>query len=147
MTVRAWFTISAVVVVALFAAVALKLFVPVSPPAIVARVGSVRLPGRLDAACWPRAGCKHAKGGTSGVATLARKGRIRVVVSYPVQPKDGYIRVLRTGQVVLRRGWSGSRTKPTYVSYDLPPGSYSMQAYANYSADAHVQYLFTFRVR
>jgi len=146
-TVRAWFTISAIVVAALFAAVALKLFAPVSAPAVTARAGSIRLPGRLDAACWPRAGCSRGRHGSSEVATLPGTGRIRVVVQYPVQPKNGYIRISSAGHVIVRAGWSGSRTKPTVVSYDLPPGRYSVLAYADYTKTAHVRYIFDFRVR
>jgi len=145
MTVRAWFTISAVAMVALFAAVALRLAAPTSAPAIVARVGSIRLPGALESECWPqRSGktrCAHSSKTVKGAAALKRRGRIRVVVEYPVQPKDGYVQLSRGNHVLFRHKWS--RT----VSYEVDPGTYELTASAEYSKDAQIRYVFRFRAR
>src|SRR4051812_27322493 len=130
MTVRSWFTISTVVVVALFVAVALKLVAPASPPAIVARDTDTHLPGSLQSACWPQNSghnrCTHGGKPPKDSAILPRNDKIRVVVAYPIQPKDGTIRIVRSGRTVLRTKWS------RYVSYELESGRYSLIADAKY---------------
>jgi len=146
MTVRTWFTISIVVVIALFAAVALKLSAPVNAPSIVARVGETRLAGHLVASCWPggngKIACKQGKGdGNGAVATIPPKGTLRVIVAYPLQPKDGYLQFSRKTGPLYRTPWREN------THYDLPPGRYTLNAVAQYPKGPHVEYSFDFRVR
>jgi hypothetical protein len=145
MTVRAWFTISTVVLVALVAAVVLKLTAPTPPPAIVARVGDTRLPGALYVSCWPQrsgnAKCQEPTGSPKGDVTIPRRGTLRVVVAYPVQPKRGNVRIYTGGRTTLRSEWKRS------ITYELEPGRYQMLALALYPNASQVQYIFRFRVR
>jgi hypothetical protein len=145
MTVRTWFTISVVCVIALFAAVALKLTAPVNAPSILARVGEIRLSGQRNAACWPDGKKTKCVGRTSAAAavTVPAKGVLRVVVAYPLQPtpKQGSIEVRRGDNVVIKRDWHEN------TSYDLAPGTYELVAYAAYRPNAHVRYTFRFRTR
>ncbi len=145
MTVRAWFTISAIAVVALFAAAALKLTAPTPPPSIVARVGSIRLDGFLTASCWPQSGgkskCADGPDRATKTVTIPRRGTIRVVVAYPTQPKNGSIDLFGSNRPVFKKKWMRN------VSYDLEPGRYYLQALALYSNSAKVQYRFRLRVR
>jgi len=126
--------------------VALKLAAPVRAPSIVARVGEIRLPARPGASCWPgrngKIDCHDGKGGgQKGVATVPRHGTFRVVVAYPLQPKDGYIQVFRVGHVMFRKPWREN------THYDLPRGRYTLLVLAEYPKQVHVQYWFDFRVR
>ena len=145
MTVRTWFTLSAVVVIALFGAVALKLTAPVNAPTIVARAGELRLHGRRISACWPngrgKEKCTGAENTAPDVATLSRRGTLRVVVAYPLQPKQGYIEVRSGDRVVFKRPWSEN------TDYNVPSGNYELVAYAKYAKSSHLEYAFGFRVR
>ncbi len=145
MTVRTWFTISAICVIALFASVLLKLTAPVNAPSIVARVGEIRLHGDRESACWPNGKKTKCVGRTSGAAviTVPGKSTMRVVVAYPLQPtaKQGTIEIRQGENVVLTRSWHEN------TSYDLAPGSYELVAKATYRPNAHVEYSFPFRTR
>jgi hypothetical protein len=140
MTVRAWFTISAIVLVALTAAVVYRLFAPVPPPEIFVRSGEVRLKGDRLAACWPgrsgEVGCAQPQG-PSSPNDLPTSGRLRFVVGFPVQPKNGSIRIQRlSGGTVLESRWRRE------IVYELPPGTYELQVEARYPEDAYLIYRF-----
>ena len=144
MTVRAWFTISAIVLVTLTAAVIYRLFAPVPTPEIVARADSVRLGGSRERACWPQRGgdlkCEGPDRAGVTLQKLPRSGRLRFVVTYPVQPEDGTIRVVSrsTGKTVLRSDWRRS------LRYDLEPDTYFAVAEARYPRGAFLRYRFAF---
>jgi hypothetical protein len=142
-TVRTWFTISAIVVIALFGAVALKLTAPVDAPSIVARVGEIRLQGQRIAACWPdgkKTKCTG-RGAAPAPVTIPHHGTLRIVVAYPLQPKQGTIEVRDGSHAVFTHPWRENTT------YDLPPGSYELLATARYKTNAHVEYRFALHVR
>src|SRR5439155_2220030 len=111
MSVRAWFMISAVVLVGLSAAFVFRFFAPVPAPEIVARVGSIRLTGQRAADCWPqRSGklrCENRRTSWTHAVRLRGKGVIHVVVAYPVQPQKGSLRIERRGgAAVVTSGWT-----------------------------------------
>jgi hypothetical protein len=144
MTVRTWFTISALCVIALFGAVALKLTAPVNAPTMLARVGEIRLQGMRVASCWPngeKTKCEG-RGSSASAVTVPRRGTLRIVVAYPLQPtsRQGYIAIRSGRNVVLRRDWHEN------TRYDLAPGTYEAVAYARYRSNAHIEYSFPFRV-
>lgn len=141
MTVRAWFTISALVLVALAAAFAFRLFASIPPPEVIVRVGDERVQGALLAYCWPqRSGveCDEREPQQRGAETIPASGRLRFVV-YPVPPEKGRvtIRDADTGEAVLTRSWTER------FSYDLEPGRYTIDARGEYPPDAYVRYIFT----
>jgi hypothetical protein len=147
-TVRAWFTISAVAMAALVAAVVLKAFAPLQPPAILATAGPVRLTGSSQGSCWPQRGsklrCEPADPKPKvPPAVLPASGTIRVVTAFPVQPKDGSVRIEdSSGNAVLSDpSWTDD------VRYTLEPGSYVLRAQADYPARAYVRWAFAFVVR
>lgn len=143
MTVRTWFTISTIVVIALFGAVALKLSAPVNAPTIVVRSGDLRLVGHRNGACWPKGNgrlhCVGADPAPPRVVMLPRRGKLRVVVAYPLQPKQGYVAITHGRDIISKRNWTES------FAYDVPPGTYQLIAYAKYPKSVFVQYLFAFR--
>jgi hypothetical protein len=145
MSVRAWFTISAAVLVVLAVAFVFRFFAPVPAPEVVARVGSIRVAGQRAADCWPQRNgdLRCAKGKTKWTksARLRGTGTMHVVVAYPVQPPDGTIVFAkRDGTVVLTKKWSDP------LPYELPPGDYSMRAHADYRKGAYVEYYFALTV-
>lgn len=144
MTVRAWFTISALVLVALAAAFVFRLFAPNNPPGILVRSGDVRLQGRLDEACWPgrngELNCERPEStALPSPEVVPAKGTLRIVVAYPAQPDVGEIRI--DGPDPTRVGdWRN------HLRYDLEPGTYMLTAEARYPERAFVRYVFRFRV-
>jgi hypothetical protein len=151
-TVRTWFTISAIVVVALFAAVAVRLFVPGSqgPPDIVVRVGDVRLDGAVRESCWPQRDgaitCEERTDTESESHIIPAAGSMRIFVSYPAQPKRGSIVISNGRRTVLKRKWTHN------FRYSLDPGSYTLTVEAGYEPEAgtttrpSLVYDFDFRV-
>ena len=145
MTVRTWLTISVICVIALFAAVILKLTAPVNAPTMLARVGEIRLQGQRDSSCWPvgmKTKCAGRTAATPAVS-VPGKGTLRVIVAYPLQPKasQGTIEVRQGETVIIKRDWHEN------TNYDLAPGSYELVAYAAYRNNAHIRYTFPFRAR
>lgn len=147
MTVRAWFTISALVLAALAAAFALQLFRPVRPPEILVRAGEQRLDGGLVTSCWPQRNgeLRCDQPDEPAVAqTVPDNGSFRVVLASPAQPKDGWVRIEdAAGRDVLEVDeWK--RT----VRYELDPGAYTMLVQAGQSGPnkAYVRYRFAVRV-
>lgn len=144
MTVRAWFTISALMLLALTAAVLFQFLRPVPAPEILMHVGDTRIEGSLDRYCWPQRGgdlrCAGGGGGEAETQPIPASSTFRLVVAYPAQPEEGTVRVVSrdTGETVLRRDWARS------VPYELEPGTYFVEAEARYPADAVVRYRFAF---
>jgi len=141
MSVRAWFTISAAVLVVLAVAFVFRFFAPVPAPETVARVGGIRLDGQRVSDCWPQrnGNLRCAKFSTRWTkpVRLRGKGTLHVVVAYPVQPPGGTLTLTkRDGAVVLTKKWTES------LSYDLAPGDYALRADAQYPKGAHVDYYF-----
>ena len=145
MSVRAWFTISAVVLVVLSAAFVFRFFAPVPAPAIVARVGSIRLAGERSSDCWPQRGgdlrCRKRTPRWRPSSRLREKGTIHVLVAYPVQPRAGSLQIVRrNGEAVASSGWTES------LAYNLAPGEYALQAVAEYPKGARVGFYFPITV-
>lgn len=169
MTVRAWFTISAVALVLLAAAFVYWLRAPIPSPAILARVGSIRLDGQRIAACWPqRSGalrCEDPEPTRPKVTELRPRGTLSFTFAAPVRPDEGQVVIARQPApngsvdagacltdtpsheafgrmctVLFEREWK--RT----VRYDLDPGTYVMDVQAGASDGAHVRYSFRFKV-
>jgi hypothetical protein len=145
MSVRAWFSISAAVLVVLIVAFVFRFFAPVPAPEIVARVGGIRLTGQRDRDCWPQRNgdlrCAKFKTTWTKPARLHGTGTMHVVVTYPVQPPDGMLTFTkRDGTVVLTKKWTET------VPYDLPPGSYALRADASYPKGAYVKFYFALTV-
>jgi hypothetical protein len=143
-TVRAWFTISALVLAALAAAFVFRLFAPINAPGMLVRSGDVRLQGRLEESCWPaRDGelqCEEGRSASSPASeTVPAKGTFRIVVAYPAQPEDGEIRIDGPDPTRIR-DWRNP------LRYDLEPGTYTLTAQAQYPERAFVRYVFRFRV-
>jgi hypothetical protein len=145
MSVRAWFTISAAVLVVLVFAFVFRFFAPVPAPDIVARVGSIRVAGQRVSDCWPQRNgglrCAKFKTRWTKPARLRGTGTMHVVVAYPVQPPDGTIVFTkRDGTVVLSKKWADP------LPYRLAPGDYIMRADAQYQRGAHIEYYFPLTV-
>lgn len=144
MTVRAWITISTIVLVALAAAVGFQFLRPIEPPPIVVISGEQRIEGAFDAGCWPqRDGVLRCTEGSDepSPGTIRSKGSLRVALLAPVQPKDGQIRITDAeGETVLKAPWQ--RT----IRYDLGPGDYTLTALAGEKDKAYVRYAFALRV-
>ncbi len=148
MTVRAWFTISALVLVALAAAFGFRLFASNPAPEIVVRAGDVRIEGKRVRACWPqRSGRVECSGAESSddvrYPAIASSGSLRILVAYPVQPTDGSIRITDrdSGSTILQEEWTRS------LHYDLDPARYVLRVSAPYPEGARVIYNFFFSVR
>lgn len=143
MTVRAWFTISAVVILLLAGAVTYRLLAPVATPAILARSGDARLEGEHVHSCWPQRGgrlrCRRSTP-TPNEVVIPASGTLGFVVAYPVQPDEWQITIANEDRTVIFE-------ESDEVGYELQRGSYRIDAQARYSDDAFVQYLFSVRVR
>lgn len=145
MTVKAWLTISAIVLVALTVSVVVRLLQPAPAPEILARVGDTRLEGELIEACWPQRGgeirCEDGDGGGPATKSVPSEGTLRVAV-YPVEPKSGTVTVRGAdGDEVLSRRWTKA------VRYELDPGTYDVVAAADYGSGAKVSYRFRLTAR
>jgi hypothetical protein len=144
MTVRAWFTISGLVLVALLAAVAFRFFMPaaVAPPAIIGHVGAVRLDGDRLYSCWPqrseRLKCRRERAAPRA-ETVPAAGTLRFVVAYPAQPVSWQVTVVSDEDTVLFKN-AGT------VKYKLDPGTYLVDTQARYDRGAVVHYWFRLRV-
>lgn len=145
MTVRTWFTLSALILVALCVAIVAKLLAPASPPAILARVDETRLEGALVEGCWPQRGddlrCEEGGDADPERRTIPPEGEFRVVVAFPTDPEDGSVRVVdEDGEPVIDEDWDER------VPYELDPGDYELEVRADYPAEARVAYTFPFTV-
>lgn len=144
MTVRAWFTISALVLAALAAAVAFQFFRPVPVPHLIVRSGQIRLEADPVKWCWPqRSGLRCSRSEPSHVAELSvpSRGSLRIVIAYPKQPPKGSIRITYGGDmIILSRRWTNR------LRYRLNPGqTYTLLARAQYSRDVYIDYQLDFR--
>jgi hypothetical protein len=147
MTVRAWFTISAVALAALPAAFAVQILRPVPPPEILVRVGEQRLDGALESACWPQRNgqLRCTKGDEkSSREEIPDEGSLRVVLASPAQPQDGFLRIedSRGKTIVDADEWE--RT----VDYELDPGEHTITIQAGRSGpnQGYVRYVFAVNV-
>lgn len=147
MTVRAWFTISAIAVVALVAAFVWRFFfAAVAVPEVIARSDDVRLPGVFLASCWPdrdeELTCEEAEGveAPQEQPAVDAAGSFRLIVAFPARPEGGRIEVSERGRTVIESEWTSE------LDYDLDPGSYELTAEARYRAGAFVRYRFAFSV-
>lgn len=147
MTVRTWFTISAIALVALAVAVGIRFFaVPVAAPETTVRSGDIRLDGRTTKSCWPqRSGDLRCTSGDDqpDVTPIERKGTLRLFVRFVGQPEkgDGTITITDSdGDRVLRKSWDDA------VKYDLDPGTYTLRTHAEYPPKAYVDSVFRLRV-
>lgn len=148
MSVRAWFTISAAVLLLLGGAFVLRLFSPIQPPAILARASDEELDGVYVRSCWhQRRGnlsCQAADGAglpASDTTVIDRRGKMRIVAAYPVQPKEGTLEIeTEKGKTVIEAPWLRE------LNYSLEPGIYVLTAEAKYGRGAYVRYVFRLRV-
>lgn len=146
MTPRVWFTISAVVLAAIFGAAGYRFFVkPFDPPAILAIAGEVPLSGERSAMCWPDASskprCETSQVESDGGETIEAEGSIRLVAAFPQAPTDGLVEILRGTQTVkLQQGF------PNELEYSLTKGSYVLVVTAKYPDGSYVTYRFGFVV-
>jgi hypothetical protein len=140
MTVRTWFTLSALAIVALFAASAyFFLFRTIPVPEIVAGVGDIRIEGAMRETCWPQRGELECETGDEEVAEveIPPSGEMRFVVLFPTQPDDGTIRITdERGLSVLETEWTRE------VSYTLESGTYNLEVAASYPEEASLLYAF-----
>ncbi len=146
MTVRTWITLSVGLLVAMTAAVFIRFLLPVEAPPILVRSGDVRLDGSLVAACWPQRGgelrCEDGDTDAGETATVPREGTFRIIVAYPAQPEEGYLRISPAdGKSGEREHWDDE------LDYELEPGRYVLEARAEYPQGGHVAYRFNFRSR
>ncbi|MEX2394769.1 MAG: hypothetical protein WD826_09860 [Actinomycetota bacterium] len=144
MTVRTWFTISALVLIALSVAIVFRLRQPAPQPEILARVGQIRLEGELRHSCWPKSGgeitCLSDDQKTPGIRTIPKSGEMDFS-AYPVEPNDGTITFEdASGDVVLEEDWDDE------IGYDLRSGLYDITVNADYGDEASVRYLFRVRI-
>src|SRR5688572_13457634 len=144
MTVRTWFTISALVLVALAGAVVYQFLRPLRPPEILVSVGDVRLDGRVERACWPQRNGELDCGSedrSDDRRIIPNEGTFRFVVAFPAQPEDGKITIARGRRTLESHdGWDRE------LDYDLEPGNYVLDVQAQYPEDAHLHYVFPFKV-
>ena len=141
MSVRAWFTISALVLVALAVAFVARFFAPVPAPEVVARVGGIRLTGQKVAECWPQRDgnlrCRNYKTNRIAPTRLRQTGTIHVAVAFPAKPEGGSLRLTaQDGKAVVETTWKES------LDYRAPPGAYTFRALAKYAEGAKVDYVF-----
>jgi hypothetical protein len=146
MTVRAWFTISAVALGVLTVAFLIWLTGPSRAPRLVASAGNVRLQGSPAGSCWPaRSGklsCSREPRRRGPATRIAPSGTIRVFADFPVQPEDGSVRILRgDGSVASESKWTDR------LPYSLEPGSYDLIAEGRWRRGAFVRYDFALAVR
>lgn len=140
MSVKAWFTISALILVALSVAVVVRLLAPAPQPEILARVGEARLAGTLVSSCWPQRGgeirCSDAGETEVPERRIPGSGELELT-AYPVEPTEGDV-TIRTldGDVVFEGAWDDE------IDYDLEAGTYEMTVEARYTDEAKVTYLF-----
>jgi hypothetical protein len=144
MTVRTWFTISALVLIALSVAIVFRLRQPAPQPEILARVGEVRLQGVLTESCWPKSGgdvdCTHERFKEPSARLIPESGEMDFS-AYPVEPNDGTITIEdASGDVVAEEEWDDE------IGYDLRSGLYDITVDATYGDEASVRYLFRVRV-
>lgn len=151
MTVRAWFTISAVALVALGIAFALRVFSPLGAPELLVTVegtaDSVRLPGVHEESCWVQRDdelrCVDPDPQLPGdPPSVPRTGRMRIVAAFPVQPDEGTVRVVErsSGRVAFESELDDR------IDYELAPGRYVLRVEARYPDDAFVRYAYPLRV-
>ena len=146
MTVRTWFTISAVAALALVATFALRAFRPIPPPELLARVDDTRIEGVYDGSCWPQSEgdlrCEDRDADVSGASgpRVPAEGMMRFIAAYPVQPAGGTLEIVdaESGATIVRDGYAES------VPYELEPGRYAVMVEARYPDDAYVRYVFAF---
>ncbi|HVL81689.1 MAG TPA: hypothetical protein VM840_08865 [Actinomycetota bacterium] len=149
MTVRAWFTISAVLLVALAGSSLFWFLRPAEPPALSASVPEARLEGSLVRSCWPQRGgelrCESREAPSpAGAPVIARSGDIRVVALLPVQPERGTTRIV---EARTRRTVAATRSWQERVPYELEAGTWVLEAEARFPDGAYVRYAFPFRTR
>lgn len=145
MTVRTWFTISAIALIAMSLAAYFRLTTPSPPPEILARSGDARLHGYLGSACWPRRGGKIAceRHGTPKLVTAHVRTEATIqLAAFPVEPKSGRIDVTDSSgaTVFSKNGWT--RT----LRMDLKDGRYVLRVDARYTSRTYVSWLFPFSV-
>lgn len=146
MSVRTWFTLSALVLVALGIAFAVRIFSPVGAPEILASAGDVSLEGYELASCWPQRGgearCRTTERDDDGpYTTIPSTGTLRILAAFPVQPDDGSVIVTDgSGQPVIVSSWTRE------IDYDLDTGSYELLAEGRYTDGGNVTYRFFFSV-
>ena len=145
MSVRAWFVISALVLVALAVAFVLRFFAPVPAPEIVARAGAIRLAGHKTAECWPQRDgnlrCRNYKPDSDQRTRLRGSGTIHVAVAFPARPEGGSLTLTaQDGTTVVTTTWKET------LDYRAPPGSYHLRALATYPEGAKVDYVFPITV-
>lgn len=144
MTVRAWFTISALVLAALAAAFIFRLFQPMRAPEMRLRAGDTTLEGSMDEACWiGRNGERSCEGGSNDgakSASIPPRGEFRLIVLYPVQPETGEIRIDGPDGRGEAQKWRSE------LPYELEPGRYTLTARADYPERSFIRYVFRFTV-
>ncbi len=151
MTVRVWLTISAVALVALGTAFALRVFSPLEAPELVVtvegRAESVRLPGVHEGSCWGQQDgelrCVDPDPDLPGdPPTVPASGRMRIVAAFPVQPDEGTVRILEQpgGDIAFETELDDR------IDYDgLEPGDYVLRVEGRYPDGAFVRYAFPMR--
>lgn len=147
MTVRAWITISVVLLVALTVATVAFFLRPSRPPELLASVPDARLEGSLVASCWPQRGgglgCTEERPpAEQEPPVIPRAGDIRVIAAFPIQPEDGSARIVDAGTGREEASVDGWKER---IAYELPPGRWRLEAEARYPEGAYVRYSFPFR--
>lgn len=150
MTVRVWLTISAVALVALGIAFALRVFSPLEAPELIVtvegRTESVRLPGVHEESCWEQRDgelrCVDPDPELpEGPPAVPVSGRMRIVAAFPVQPDEGTVRIIEQ-----REGDIGFEAElDDRIAYELEEGHYVLRVEASYSDGAFVRYAFPLR--
>lgn len=146
-TVRTWFTISALVLVALAVAAVVRIVSPLPAPRLLATASGRPLEGAPVASCWPqRSGdlrCLRSDDGPPADATpVPADGRLRIIADFPVQPVEGVIRLVDTAtdEAVIDGAFTDR------IDYDLQPGRYLLRVEARWGEGAFVRYAFALAV-
>lgn len=147
MSVRAWLTISAVLLIVLGFSAAIRFFSPLSPPDIVVTTSDARLEGYQQASCWPqRAGdllCEETNEAEVGPQTIDAQGDLLVVVVYPSTPAKGAVKFKNAAGEIAFETTEWARNVP----YNVPPGDYTVEVEANYAQGAYVRWDYPVRAK
>jgi hypothetical protein len=143
-TVRTWFTISALALIAMSLAAYYRLTTPAPPPEIFARAGAARIVGARQAVCWPRRGgkigCERRSALEPRIVNISPDARIQLS-AFPVEPLQATIAIdsVKPGTNIRLNQWK--RTLPR-----LHPGGYRLRVHAVYTKRTFVDYVFALRV-
>lgn len=142
MTVRAWFSISAALLIVLGISVAYRFFSPLRPPEVVVTTSEGKLNGSPVDGCWPQRGgdlrCEKGPVPDSNHQRIPSSDELLLVVVFPSIPVDGTVTFTdQNGKTVFEsKGWE--RT----LGYSVPKGKYTLGVRAEFNEGAYLEWAY-----